>query len=197
MKLHRITGSLCFLLFLLASCSAPPVTREVGESLPYVTSRDSVFRYRVPDGWFDATGDDPQSNRVVWIVRGDYAGTIFIREVYLDDAARRGLTRGGLMSIARLTSSLEAASRRGMIVLEPRPYELAGGEACLYEMDERGEDRVRTILLNVSGTLYAVTAMAGLSLPEETRGSIFSAHDAFASVLRWTPKAPVPANRTR
>jgi hypothetical protein len=196
MTLHRTTGFVASLLLLLASCSAPPVSREAAESIPYVISRDSVFRYSVPEGWFDATRDSSQSNRVVWIVRSDYAGTIFIREVYLDDAARKGLTRGGLMSIARLTSSLEAASRRGMVVLEPRGYDLRGGEACQYEMDERGEDRVRTVLLNVSGTLYAISSMASLSLPEETRRSIVSTHDAFISTLRWTPKqatSPMPS----
>jgi hypothetical protein len=67
-----------------------------------------------------------------------------------------------------------------------------GADACLYEMDERGEDRVRTILVNVSGTLYAVTAMAALSLSEETRLSVFLAHDDFASALRWTPKTIPP-----
>jgi hypothetical protein len=189
MKLRRIIVFACLLPLLIASCSAPPPQRESVDAVPYFSSRDSVFRYRVPPGWFDATADAGQSNRVVLVVRGDYAGTISIREVYLDDAVRKGLNHGGLLSIARLTASLEAASKRGMLVSEPRVYDLKGAEACSYELDERGEDRVRTILLKVSGALYAVTALASLSLPESTRRQVFSSHDEFVGSLRWYRRA--------
>jgi hypothetical protein len=195
MRFLRFTGPFWLFITLLASCSAPPAAREAAESVPYSISRDSVFLYRIPDGWFDASSEGAQANRVVWIVRADYLGTITIREVYLDEAARKGLLRGGLMSIARLTSSLEAASRRGIVVAEPQAYDLKGLEACLYEMEERGEDRVRVVLMNVSGTLYAVTAMAGLSLPGQTRESVFDTHNEFLKALRWTPKPPVPSSR--
>jgi hypothetical protein len=190
MRFLRFAGPIWLVGVLLASCSAPRTPREEPEASPYYVSRDSLFRYRIPQGWFDATSEGAQANRVVWIVRSDYLGTIVMREVYLDDAARKGLTRGGLLSIARLTSSLEAASRRGIVIAEPVAYDLPGAEACLYELEERGEDRVRAILINVAGKLYAVTAMAGLSLPGESRESVFAAQDDFTRELRWIP-APV------
>jgi hypothetical protein len=171
-------------LVVVSSCTPPPL-RETPAEAALHPSRDNAFRYQLPPGWFDVSADSAQNARVSWIVRSDYKGTIFVREVFLDEAAKKGLARGGLLAIAKLTASLEAASKHGLLVQEPQSYGRTGIDACVYEVEERGDDRVRTVLLNVGGSLYAVSALVDRKLPEEFARQIFDAHDAFVAGLRW------------
>ena len=176
-----------FLLFLviLAGCAGPPSTVTPVINAPYLVSRDGNVRYRVPAGWFDASADSQETDRAIWLVRSDYAGTLTMHPVNLDAGARAGLLREGLLQIARLTASLEKGSKSGFIVHEPEIVRVNGKDACQYEVEYGSGEKVRTVLVDTGKNVYAIAAIVSSKSSGETAREIFSAQQSFVSVLRW------------
>lgn len=171
---------------LAAGCSSvSPTTAPSLLHQPYFLARDGAVRYRLPAGWFDATAESQGTDRAVFLVRGDYSGTLTLHQVHVDAAARRDLSQVGLLQIARLTASLESGSKSGMIVREPEAVRINGQEACTYEVEYSTGDRVRTVLVDTGERLYAVAALVNTGAPAAARRDIFAAQQAFVAALRW------------
>lgn len=164
----------------VAPTAAPPLLHQ-----PYFLARDGAVRYRLPAGWFDATAESQGTDRAVFLVRGDYTGTLTMREVHVDSAARRDLSAIGLLQIARMTASLESGSAPGMIVREPETIRLNGREGCAYEVAYATGDRVRTVLVDTGERLYAVAALVNGSAAGGARRDIYAVQQAFVAALRW------------
>lgn len=160
--------------------TGPPLLHQ-----PYFLARDGAVRYRLPAGWFDATGESQGTDRAVFLVRGDYSGTLTMHEVHVDAAARRDLSQVGLLQIARMTASLESGSKSGMVVREPETIRMNGREGCAYEVEYSTGDRVRTILVDTGERLYAVAALVNSGATVAAMRDIYTAQQAFVAALRW------------
>jgi hypothetical protein len=176
--------ALLFLLLLTGCAGAPPAASPVFNT-PYLVSRDGNVRYRVPTGWFDASADSQETDRAIWLVRGDYAGTLTMHPVNLDAGARADLSRGGLLQIARLIASLETGSKSGFLVHEPESLRVNGTDACQYEVEYGSGEKVRTVLVDTGNNVYAVAAIVKGKSPGETAREIFSIQQLFVNGLRW------------
>jgi hypothetical protein len=164
----------------VAPTTAPPLLHQ-----PYFLARDGAVRYRLPAGWFDATAESQGTDRAVFLVRGDYSGTLTMHEVHVDPAARRDLSEVGLLQIARMTASLESGSTSAMIVREPEIIRMNGREGCAYEVEYSSGDRVRTVLVDTGERLYAVAALVNSAAPAGARRDIYATQQAFVAALRW------------
>ena len=49
----------------------------------YIVSHDGSIHYRMPAGWFDAGGDSLTPESRLWLMRGDYAGSLTVRQVHV------------------------------------------------------------------------------------------------------------------
>jgi len=183
----RSSAALCLSAALFAagcgsapSTAVPPLLHQ-----PYFLARDGAVRYRLPAGWFDATGESQGTDRAVFLVRGDYGGTLTVHEVHVDAAARRDLPQIGLLQIARMTASLESGSKSGMVVREPETLRINGREGYVYEVEYSSGDRVRTILVDTGERLYAVAALVNGGATGAATWDIFAAQQAFVAALRW------------
>ena len=176
--------SLLFLTALLfgAGCAgAPPASLS---SLPSFLSRDRAVHYRIPSGWFDATADSAAIPRTVFLVRADYAGSIAVRELHIDAAARRDLDRTGMLQIARLAAALETGSGRGVIVRAPESIRVNGREGATYELEFGAGERVRTVLVDTGARVYSVAALVNATAAGAA-GDVFAALEAFLQALAW------------
>jgi hypothetical protein len=172
-------------LLLTSGCGGgPPAATPLLHS-PYLVSRDGNLRYRLPAGWFDATADSQASTRTVWLVRSDYAGTLTVREVHVDVAARKEITKQGLLHIARLTAGLQTGSAPGAFAREPETVRVNGRDGCVYEVDGVAGDRVRTILMDTGEHLYAITALVNGGAAGGAIGDVYAVQQAFVNALRW------------
>ena len=170
---------------LCAGCTSVSPTPSPVLHQPYFLSRDGVMRYRLPAGWFDATAESQGTDRAVFLVRGDYSGTLTVHEVHVDAAARRDLPRVGLLQIARLTAALESGSALGIVVSEPETVRMNGREGCAYEVEYPAGDRVRTVLVYTGERLYAVAALVNSRVPAVAMKDIYAVQQAFVAALRW------------
>jgi hypothetical protein len=167
-------------------CSGTSTTVSRALYAPYLVSRDGMLRYRIPAGWFTAVTDSSEPEKLVFLVRNDYAGSLTVNEVHLDGSARRQLEAGGLLPFAQLTASLEASSKSGIVVSAPVIIQVNGKEACTYELEFRGNgDRVRTVLVDTGHRVYSVAALVNGSTGSGAAGEILTAQQAFVSALRW------------
>jgi hypothetical protein len=171
---------LCLSALLGAGCAgAPPASLS---SLPAVLSRDGALRYRIPSGWFDASADSVAIP--VFLVRGDYAGSIAVKELHVDAAARRDLARSGMLQIARLAAALETGSGRGVIAHTPESIRVNGKEGAAYDLEFGAGEKVRTVLVDTGVRVYSVAAHVN-GTAAETAGEIFAAQQAFLEALAW------------
>ncbi len=166
---------------LLAGCStAPPLSRS-HFSTEYFSSRDAQLRFRMPEGWLNATNDSSSATAIVWIIRSDYGATISVRDVGIDGETRREINRSGLKRIADLTLAL-VSNERGVSVTDPPRTEALGGETtCRYSYTTGGSnDRVRVILLDTGTKVYEVSL-----LQTGKSGDSAEIQNAFVQHLRW------------
>lgn len=152
---------------------------------PYFSSRDGILHYRLPAGWFDATNDSIAAGNAVWLLRQDYAATISVSEVHLDEAARQELDHNGLLGVARLTMALAISAKPAITREEPRLFQIGGSEFCSFEytMPSSG-DALRVVLFDTGEKLYEVTALVS----GEKRGTgsdVFAVEQEFLGSLRW------------
>lgn len=171
---------------LLAGCST--TAPYVSDSLlypRYFPSRDGALQFRVPAGWLDASADSQAHGTVVWLVRGDYAATMSVMEVRLDENARRELNRGGLLQLARLTALLADGSQGGVIEQEPGDYVINGTECCSFAVRTASRDLLRTLLLKNGSRVYSVSALKPVREGLAPAADVFDVQDAFARTLHW------------
>lgn len=161
----RPSHKLSLLLALLAAallwpgCGAPPPAPPP-LSASYNISRDGYLHYRLPIGWFDVTADSQAHGNAIWLLRSDYAATITVNEIRIDENARSEIGRQGLAQLARLTMFLATHDKGALLQHPPEEFELHGHPCCSYElvMPSNG-DILRTVLYDVGGKVYAVAAL--------------------------------------
>ena len=152
----------------------------------YLVSRDGSVRYRMPAGWFDAGEDSLSAECRLWLMRGDYAGSLTVRPVHLQGVEGEGLSGAGLLEVAKLTAALETSRRPGMLTRIPGRITAGGKEGASYDLEYPGSgDRTRTVLLAAGGDVIAVTALVSGSAPQDAAREIFGALDAFLATARW------------
>jgi hypothetical protein len=185
---HRtaVTFSLLLLSLLLAECAAPPAgsLRTVND-LSF-RSRDGVFLYRIPDGWFDASADAESTGHAVWLIRDNLSVMLAVEEICMDEDVREKVTRGRLLEVGRLLSGLRAG-KNGM--METRPAEqraLESRDACMYELANPATHEVhRVLLFTIDGHLYSASLIftnnTGDPMPES---SVRATLDGFVDTLR-------------
>lgn len=172
-------------VLLCAGCAgAPPASVPLLRESAFL-SRDGVMRYRIPTGWFDATADSQAVPRAVFLVRGDYAGSISVKELHVDQAARRDLIKTGLVQLAKLAAALETGSSGGVVARDPESIRVKGNEGARYDLEFGSGDRVRTVLVDTGERFYAVAALVNAAAPERAAGEIFAAQQAFVQALSW------------
>jgi len=152
----------------------------------YIVSHDGSIHYRMPAGWFDAGGDSLSPESRLWLMRGDYAGSLTVRQVHVQAIDAGELSREGLLEVARLTSALETSRRPAMLARAPESISAAGRDAVSYELEFPGSgDRTRTVLVPGGGMILSVTALVSGSAPQGTAREIFAALDEFLATARW------------
>ncbi|MEW6510440.1 MAG: hypothetical protein AB1428_05715 [Bacteroidota bacterium] len=186
MRRQRLVAAAAWVLLPLLlgdGCAAPPPPTPLLHP-PYFLSRDGNLRYRLPAGWFDATADSQGNGHAVFLVRGDYAGTLTVRELHADAAARKVVNRAGVLDVARLTVALESGSSSGLVVREPEQVKLSGKEACVYEVRRGSGDIVRTYLLDTGERIYAVAALVSSDAPPPARREIQEVQEVFVGAMK-------------
>ena len=174
-----------FVVFLWSGCAAPGPAVTAGAASP-LTSRDGALLYRCPAGWFDVTSDTLAADCAVWLVRGDYAGTLTVRQVHMQAVASGDLGGEGLLQVARLTAALETSSKPAVLARGPERVDVNGRGAVSYDVEYSGSgDRTRTVLLVSGGRVYAVTALVNGTAPQEAGREIFASLQSFCAALRY------------
>jgi len=151
-----------------------------------VASRDGSVRYRMPAGWFDAGEDSLGARCSLWLMRGDYAGSLTVRQVHMRSLGAEDLAGDGLLEVARLTASLETTRQPGVLTRAPGRIAAGGKDAVSYDVEYTGSgDRTRTVLLDAGGSVVAVTALVNGSAPQGAAREIFGVLDEFLATARW------------
>lgn len=153
---------------------------------PYFASRDSVFQYRLPAGWFDATADSQASGHAVWLLRNDYTASIAVTEVHLDPDAREDLRAGGIMHLATLSMALAAGGKPYVLQQSPEAIKINGRPSCIYQlMASPANDILRVVLMDAGERVYMTTALVSGETKRGVRSEVFAVEDAFLGSLRW------------
>lgn len=169
-----------------AGCAASVSTNSAAPYTPSRLSRDGVIQYHPLTGWLDVTADSSGSDRTVWLVRDDYAGSLSMREIHVDPTVRRNLGIANLVDVARLAAALEIGSRRGFLARDPEPMRENGKDVVAFEVDYRESgDKMRAVVLSTGEHVYQICVLVnGTALPTVTN-EIFGALDTFVGDLRW------------
>lgn len=166
-----------------SGCGAPPPA-PLPLSASYNISRDGYLHYRLPIGWFDVTADSQAHGNAVWLLRSDYAATITVNEIRIDEDARNEIGRQGLGQLARLTMFLTTHDKGALLQRPPEEFELYGHPCCSYElvMPSNG-DILRTVLYDVGGKVYAVAALRTGGAKDAS--DVAAVQMSFLEGLRW------------
>jgi hypothetical protein len=183
-RILLLVSTLCVVLF-CAGCATPGPAAASAPPPSYFLSRDGAIHYRLPAGWFDVTPDTLSADRVVFLVRDDYAGSLTVRQLHTRAVDRADLGGEGLLQVAKLTAALETSSKPGMLAREPDRYPVNGREAVSYDVEYSGSgDRTRTVLLAADGRIYALTALVNGTAPPGAVREIFGVLQTFIAALR-------------
>ena len=173
------SSSLLSLSLFLASCAMRPTTTDAVRR-EYIIARDGILQFSLPPGWFNASNDAHTPDETIWLVRNDYAATISVRIVNMDDDARRILHREGVLRLAELTMGLNA---QVVITRRPEMIRAEGKEYCAYEALVAPEnDAIRVALIDTGTRVYEVRALAS---EKGSPAGVFTAQDEFLRRLRW------------
>jgi hypothetical protein len=167
------------LSLVLAACASGPRSTD-SERQEYLTARDGALEFLLPNGWFNASNDARTPDETIWLVSGDYTATISVREVTMDEDARRILRRDGMLRLAQVTIGLnpEAVITRG-----PAMIRHGGREYCSYDVRVAPEnDAVRVALVDTGEQVFEVRTL--VSGQGSTAGA-FAAQEEFLKGLRW------------
>ncbi len=177
-----------FLALLLAAllwpgCGAPPPAPS-RLSASYNISRDGYLHYRIPIGWYDVTADSQSHGNAIWLLRNDYAATITVNEIRIDESARGEIAQQGLSTLARLTMFLSSQDKGALLQKPPEDFMLNDRRCCSYElvMPKNG-DILRTVLYDVGGKVYAVAALRTGGAKDASE--LMDVQMSFLEGLRW------------
>jgi hypothetical protein len=168
----------------LAGCAGGSFTGEVPLHEEAVGSPRIPFTYRVPLGWFDMSPGADTTQNLVWLVRGDYSATMAVREISLDDEARRRLDDDGMRPVAELSLGLAGADP-AISVLTPLERVTGAGGYAFEEVNTATGDTTRVEILGVAGRVFEVQALllgGGKGAPRE---SVFTVQRGFVDAFRW------------
>lgn len=180
-----IPFSLLLVLLFVAGCATTPRPSYV-ELLPELNiSRDGLLRYRVPQGWYDATRENGQSNRhAILLVRRDYAAIIKVTEIHLDNSAARVVREKGLLEIARLTMSLDDGKDGWVLTSDLEDISRDGRPLYSYDLlNSTTRDIERVILLEVASHIYEVRALVVKAKGRATPDQIYPIQEAFITEI--------------
>ncbi len=130
----------------------------------------------MPQGWLDASTSDTTSAYAIFLVRHDYAASLAIHEIKLDETSRQELLRGGTETMSGLVGSLHGEQKGGEEV------DIGGVHGIAFEpqRDSR-EYKTRVVVFAVGDRLFESTAMAKPGTEEET----FGVQSAVLQAIRW------------
>ena len=175
-----------FGMFFLPGCSSFSSLPDVPLQSSYSFSRQGLLHYRVPVGWFDASRDSQFVSAEIWLVRNDYAATITVAELVIDEEARRGIDREGLQRLAQLSLSLFLSNGSAVTLNPPEPVSLGGPASYAYTaMKPETGDTVRVVLLDTGRRVYEATALVRGRSASGVSSEAFSAQRSFLKSLRW------------
>lgn len=145
----------------------------------YRTGR--VLAYRIPSGWFEAAIDSGHNARHLWLIRGDYAASITIDEIRLDEPARRMIGRGDLSSLAILAASLDSGGGARVNQME---FSFGDRKYMTFEQVIL-RDTVRVAVFDTGTRVFQVSAIVREGETEGAKSEVFSAQQALLKSLRW------------
>lgn len=130
-------------------------------------------------------GADSTQN-LVWLVRGDYSATMAVREIALDDEARRRLDDDGTHTVAELSLGL-AGGDPAVSVLTPLERVAGPGDDgyAFEEVNTTTGDTTRVEIVGAGGRVFEVQALllgGGKGAPRE---SVFAVQRRFVEAFRW------------
>ena len=171
---------------LLAGCVSAPRTMESRFGREYLPAKDGQLRYRLPEGWLNATNDAPASDDIVWLVRGDFAAMMSVTELNIDTETRLEIRGKGLSRLAELTLALESGEKGISIVQNPSIILLHNANVCTYEyVTGQPTNRMRVLLVDTGSRVYEVRALMTETIKGEETSEVASMQDAFVENLKW------------
>jgi hypothetical protein len=171
---------------MIGGCATPSLTPTVPLHTEYFPSRDGVLQYRLPSGWFDATTDSQAVGHAIWLLRDDYAVSLMVDEMHIDDAARQTLGPEGLLQLAQLNMPLMAGDKAAMIQESPHVFRINGKEFCSYVLiTSTARDTLRVVLFDTGTRVYTVMVLVQGGQRGISEGDVASLQDGFLKTLRW------------
>ena len=153
-------------------------------SREYFTSKDGLVRYRLPLGWLNASDDPPSSSDIIWLVRDDFAATISMKEVVVDEQTRREIDRSGLGRIAELTLALVSGERGVNVVNPPVSGWSHGMRVCRYEYATgSSSDTASVILIDNGEKVYEVRLLMTDKIGSNAAGDVLAVQQHFVDGL--------------
>ena len=178
--------SALLLAYLIAGCAGSPPATRVPFRSEYGVSRDAVLRYRIPIGWFDATADSQATGHAAWLLNNDYAASITVDEVHIEERARSSLKGNDLLQLGRLILPLMERERAALVLQSPELFTVEGKEYCGYEVVNTAErDTICVVLLDTGEKVYTVTLFFSGSKRAWARSDMTMLRDAFLTTLKW------------
>lgn len=178
--------STLLLASLIAGCAGSPPATRVSFHSEYGISRDAVLRYRIPVGWFDATADSQATGHAAWLLKNDYAASITVDEVHLEEHARSSIKENDLLQLGRLLLPLMERERAALVLQPPQLFTLEGREYCCYEVvNSADRDTISVVLLDTGERMYAVTLFFSGSKRGWAWSDMTMLRDAFLTTLQW------------
>jgi hypothetical protein len=186
---HRaaVAVGVSLLSLLLSDCAGPPSSALRSVNHLSFRSRDGVFLYRIPEGWFDASADDEAEGHAVWLVRENLSATLAVEEIRMDDEVRQLVGDGALLEVGRLLSRLRAGKNGLTETRAPGWKDLGNREVCLYELtNPTTHEFQRVLLFAIDEHIYTATLIIANhsgNAPADDSPTI-TAHDRFVDALR-------------
>jgi len=142
------------LALLLASCaSRVTYPGDFPLSATLFSFRHAPVHGRIPRGWFSPAEDTLAPALAAWLIQADYAASISVRELHLDNRAQKDVGDQGLALLARLSFAFRStADSAAVVVGEPQQFSLAGKDFRAYECRSHGI--VSRIVLFAVGNRY-------------------------------------------
>ena len=174
------------LFLLMAACASTPPASLFRFEPNLLESRNGRLRFKIPEGWLNATNDSATAASIIWLVRSDYAATLSVREVGVDTETRREIERSGLVRLADLTLAL-ASSEQGVTVLhQPELASVHGNNICRYAyVAGNSSDRVQVVLLDTGSKVYEIKILETKKMQRDSRENTWDFPKAFVQNLEW------------
>jgi len=186
---HRTVVIIGILLLplLFPECSTPSAGTLRNVNSLSLRSRDSVFLYHIPEGWFDASGEIDDAGQVVWLIRENLNAILAVEGIHLDEDVQHKVNDGRLLEVGRLLSALRAGKTGMAETRSPEVRSIGSRDVCLYELANASTHEVhRIVLFAIDGHLYsaALIVISGTGEPLRDPSPATAALDRFVETLR-------------